>query len=338
MNNPLILAKSDNKLPYQKLRQFPAIHYLCGLLTDSHTYTTVKELFEAFNQLKVMVIGDVMVDAYLWGKVDRISPEAPVPIVAISKRESRLGGAANVAINIQTMGATPILCSVIGADRSGEELLSLMKELGMNVDGMVTSTERVTTVKTRVIGNNHQLLRVDDEEISEMMDLIIERGGKVKNLYGAEGKKISYYQVKATYFSALGENEQKLLLARAIQMFMPGIPQIWYLDIFAGANDYEAVEKAGKDGHKEINRTTLSLKDIEDGLKKEVVTKQLEIIRLRNTSKAFSGTVAFKETTDEEINIIWTNDGEFAQLQANLKTHDFSIRYSELGHEKSIKL
>jgi len=115
-----------------------------------------------------MVIGDVMVDAYLWGKVERISPEAPVPIVAISKRESRLGGAANVAINIQAMGASPILCSVIGSDRSGEELLLLMKELGMNQDGMVQSTERVTTVKTRVIGNNHQLLRVDDEEISEI--------------------------------------------------------------------------------------------------------------------------------------------------------------------------
>lgn len=150
------------------MNQFTTIHYLCGLLTEVHTYTTVKELFDAFNQLKVMVIGDVMVDAYLWGKVDRISPEAPVPIVSISKRESRLGGAANVAINVQTMGATPILCSVIGADRSGQELLSLMKELGMMVDGMVTSTERVTTVKTRVIGNNHQLLRVDDEEISDI--------------------------------------------------------------------------------------------------------------------------------------------------------------------------
>lgn len=178
---------------------------------------------------------------------------------------------------------------------------------------------------------------LEDSEIKEMMDLIIERGGQVKNLYGADGKKISYYQVNATYFSALGENEQKLVLARAIQMFMPGIPQIWYLDIFAGANDHDAVAKAGKDGHKEINRTTLSLKDIEEGLKKEVVTKQLEIIQLRNTLKTFSGTLEIKETTDEEINMIWTNDGEFAQLVANLKTHDFSIQYSELGEVKNLK-
>lgn len=118
-----------------------------------------------------MVIGDVMVDAYLWGKVDRISPEAPVPIVAVHKRESRLGGAANVAINIRSMGATPLLCSVIGDDRHGEDLLVLMKEMGMDTIGMVTSSERVTTVKTRVIGNNHQLLRVDDELINDLSSL-----------------------------------------------------------------------------------------------------------------------------------------------------------------------
>jgi sucrose phosphorylase len=176
-----------------------------------------------------------------------------------------------------------------------------------------------------------------DDEIIEMMDLIIERGGQVKNLYGADGKKISYYQVNATYFSALGENKQKLLLARAIQMFMPGIPQIWYLDIFAGVNDHKAVEKAGKDGHKEINRTTLSLKDIEEGLKKEVVTKQLDIIRLRNTSKAFLGTATFDETIEEEINILWTNEAESAHLIANLKTFGFYIRYTESGKDKTFQ-
>ena len=135
------------------------------------TYKNIQEVFDAFSTLKVMVIGDVMVDAYLWGKVDRISPEAPVPIVAVHKRESRLGGAANVAINIRSMGATPLLCSVIGNDRNGEELLMLMKEMGMETIGMVSSSERVTTVKTRVIGNNHQLLRVDDELINDLSSM-----------------------------------------------------------------------------------------------------------------------------------------------------------------------
>lgn len=133
-------------------------------------FSSVQELFNAFHHLKVMIIGDVMVDAYLWGKVDRISPEAPVPIVAVQKRESRLGGAANVAINVQAMGAQPLLCSVIGDDRMGEELIALMQDLSMDTSGMVQCENRVTTVKTRVIGNNHQLLRVDDE-ITEELDI-----------------------------------------------------------------------------------------------------------------------------------------------------------------------
>ena len=195
----------------------------------------------------------------------------------------------------------------------------------------------ILDLKGKEVNGVYQKGLLEDDEILEVMDLIIERGGQVKNLYGADGKKISYYQVNATYFSALGENEQKLLLARAIQMFMPGIPQIWYLDIFAGANDHEAVLKAGKDGHKEINRTTLSLKDIEAGLKKEVVKNQLEIIRLRNTSNAFQGSVAFDETIEEEINILWTNEGEYAHLIANLKTLHFSIKYSEAGEDKSFQ-
>lgn len=196
----------------------------------------------------------------------------------------------------------------------------------------------VLDLKGKEVNGVYQKGLLEDEEISDLMELIIARGGQVKNLYGADGKKISYYQVNATYYSALGESDKKLLLARAIQLFMPGIPQIWYLDIFAGANDHEAVARAGKDGHKEINRSTLSLKDIEDRLKKEVVAKQLDIIRLRNTSKAFSGTVAFNDTTEEQVNIVWTNEGEFAQLEANLKTHEFTITYSELGEEKKLKI
>jgi sucrose phosphorylase len=195
----------------------------------------------------------------------------------------------------------------------------------------------VLDLKGKEINGIYHKGLLEDTEIDDIINLILERGGRVKNLYGSDGKKISYYQVNATYFSALGENEQKLLFARAIQMFMPGIPQIWYLDIFAGTNDYAAVEKAGADGHKEINRTTLSLDDIKKALKKDVVTKQLDIIRLRNTSKAFLGMVAFNETSDDEINILWTHDGDFAQLEGNLKTLRFSIRYSGLRGEELLR-
>jgi sucrose phosphorylase len=192
----------------------------------------------------------------------------------------------------------------------------------------------VLDLKGKEINGIYHKGLLEDTEIDDIINLILERGGRVKNLYGSDGKKISYYQVNATYFSALGENEQKLLFARAIQMFMPGIPQIWYLDIFAGTNDYAAVDKAGADGHKEINRTTLSLDDIKTALKKDVVTIQLDIIRLRNTSKAFLGTVTFNETSDDEIHILWSHEGEFAELVGSLTKHQFSIRYSDFGGEK----
>lgn len=107
-----------------------------------------------------------MIDSYLFGNVDRISPEAPVPIVLVTHKDDRLGGAANVAINIQALGAQPFLCSVIGDDRQGKLFLNLLKDLNMPDQGMVSSLQRKTTVKTRVIGNNHQLLRVDDEEVN----------------------------------------------------------------------------------------------------------------------------------------------------------------------------
>ena len=124
---------------------------------------TINHLFKEFKKLNVLIIGDVMLDAYLWGKVERISPEAPVPIVTITKRESRLGGAANVAINIQSLDAKPILCSVIGNDQHGRTFIELLHQMGMTTEGIIQSSERPTTVKTRVIGNNHQMLRVDDE-------------------------------------------------------------------------------------------------------------------------------------------------------------------------------
>jgi rfaE bifunctional protein kinase chain/domain len=119
--------------------------------------------FEAFDNLNVLIIGDVMVDSYLWGKVSRISPEAPVPIVAVNKKENRLGGAANVALNVQALGATPILCSVVGVDKDGQTFLDLMKAQRLSQKGILKSRDRITTNKTRLIGNNHQLMRVDEE-------------------------------------------------------------------------------------------------------------------------------------------------------------------------------
>ena len=195
----------------------------------------------------------------------------------------------------------------------------------------------VLDLKGKEVNGRYQKGLLEDEEIEALINLILDRGGRVKNLYDADGKKISYYQVNATFFSALGEDEQKLLLARAIQMFVPGIPQVWYLDVFAGKNDYEAADKAGSEGHKEINRTNLTVQDINNGVNRDVVKKQLELIRLRNTHTAFLGNLEINNTTENEIDMKWTNHNDFAHLKANLKTYSFTVKYSELGNKTNFK-
>ena len=126
-------------------------------------YENAAVLFEAFSRLKVLVVGDVMVDSYIWGSVERISPEAPIPVVLAGKKEKRLGGAANVALNIQALGATPILCAIVGNDPDGDFFLNCLKERGISGRGVITSRERPTTVKERVLSGSKQLLRIDTE-------------------------------------------------------------------------------------------------------------------------------------------------------------------------------
>ncbi|TXK50484.1 D-glycero-beta-D-manno-heptose-7-phosphate kinase [Pontibacter qinzhouensis] len=132
--------------------------------------TSLEAISEAFNKLTVLIVGDVMIDSYLWGKSTRISPEAPVPIVNVVKREKRLGGAANVALNVQALGATPLLCAVVGDDPDGADLLRLMEERQLPTTGIVQSPERITTIKHRIIASGQQLLRVDAEIETNLTD------------------------------------------------------------------------------------------------------------------------------------------------------------------------
>lgn len=131
----------------------------------------MKEILEKFNGLKVLVVGDVMIDAYYFGKVERISPEAPVPVVAVDKKENRLGGAANVAMNLVALGARPIICSVVGEDNDGNEIIRLFEKAGISTQGIVRSKDRITTVKTRVIAQQTQMLRIDSETTESISDL-----------------------------------------------------------------------------------------------------------------------------------------------------------------------
>ncbi len=126
------------------------------------------KLFSSFEKIKVAVIGDVMLDTYWWGKVDRISPEAPVPIVAVSKREERIGGAGNVALNIAALGASVSVISVVGNDTEAGQLKTLLESNRINTDYLINSTERITTNKIRIIGRNQQMMRLDAEITREV--------------------------------------------------------------------------------------------------------------------------------------------------------------------------
>ncbi|MBO4374748.1 MAG: glycosidase [Lachnospiraceae bacterium] len=165
---------------------------------------------------------------------------------------------------------------------------------------------------------------LSDSQIDELIETIVSRGGYVKDLHG---KKNMYYQVNAAYYSALGENDAKMLLARAIQMFMPGKPQVWYLDLFGGKNDYKAVELAGPGGHKEINRSNLSVKDVEEALKKDVVKGQLDLLRLRNTHPAF-GPGSRLDISSSGSRLVMTRTAGDHSITLNADLSDSSYRIS----------
>lgn len=159
------------------------------------TKQQLSDLFESFNNKKVLIIGDVMLDSYLFGKVSRLSPEAPAPIVALEKRTSRLGGASNVSLNIKALGANPVLCSVIGNDEKGIEIMQLLHDYNMSTHGFLISNERKTTVKSRVIGNSQQLIRIDEEDTVPLTEneetLFLE---KIKNIIYQEHIDVVLFQ------------------------------------------------------------------------------------------------------------------------------------------------
>jgi len=222
---------------------------------------------------------------------------------------------------------------------TNEALLRWISDIhckGMQTINMLGSHDGIPVLdlKGKQVNGVYRPGLLEDEQIDATVESIIERGGLTKNLYAADGKKIDYYQVNATFFSALGEDEQKLLLARAIQMFMPGVPQVWYLDLFAGTNDYAAAQRGRTAGHKEINRTTLKLIDIESGLKRPIVLDQLQLIRLRNTSAAFKGEMKVIESEPWLLHISWQHAEASATLKADLRNHSFTVYQGNAGDEE----
>ncbi|MEN0050453.1 MAG: bifunctional ADP-heptose synthase [Bacteroidota bacterium] len=130
----------------------------------------VETIFDRFNQVNVLIVGDVMIDRYLNGKIERISPEAPVPVVNLQASENRLGGAANVALNVKALGATPYLCSVVGDDKYGQLFQEILTEASISTKYISVSSQRRTTVKTRIIASNQHVLRVDEEDTKNLSE------------------------------------------------------------------------------------------------------------------------------------------------------------------------
>ena len=153
---------------------------------------------------------------------------------------------------------------------------------------------------------------------------LYEKGANVKRVYSSEEyNNLDIYQINCTYYSALGNDDQAYLLARAIQMFAPGIPQVYYVGLFAGENDIELLEQT-KEG-RDINRHYYSLEEIEKELERPVVQELFDLMKFRNQSKAFDGTVDVQTTFDHLLKITWTNGDSKAVLEANLADKTFKI-------------
>jgi rfaE bifunctional protein kinase chain/domain len=148
---------------------------------------SVSELINGFSRLKVLIIGDLMIDSYTWGRVSRISPEAPVPVVNVIRRESRLGGAGNVVLNIASLGARAVICSVIGDDAPGRELQKIILDFNLSTEGLIVEAGRMTTVKERIIAGSQQVVRVDSEtentiSLSSQQALLAHIKGSLKDV------------------------------------------------------------------------------------------------------------------------------------------------------------
>jgi len=177
-------------------------------------------LLESARDAEIAVVGDLMLDRYFWGQVTRVSPEAPVPVVDVENETYHLGGAANVAANLTTLGVRALLCGVVGDDTSGRMLRQVAADAGLDASCIAVSRDRPTTVKTRVIGNNQQLLRLDREVRSDVSasdaDAIV---ATLDNHANLRGIVLADYN-KGLLSSALIERVLKLAASRGIRTFV----------------------------------------------------------------------------------------------------------------------
>ncbi len=259
------------------------------------TPQTLEELFKAFTVKKVMVIGDIMVDSYIWGKVDRISPEAPVPVVSVDKREERLGGAANVALNLQSLGAQTLLCSVIGADRRGQDLMKLMALADLDREGIIESGERKTTVKFRVIGNNAQLLRVDEESTHELSERVFQQlCSKIEQIFRRG-------EVDAVIF----QDYDKGVISPALIDFVTTIARELKIPVMVDP------KKRNFLSYHNVTLVKPNLKEIKEGLNLNVVPTDLESVRdaSKKLLSKLNASMILNTLSENGVYVLWDENG-----------------------------
>ena len=193
-----------------------------------------------------------MIDAYLEGKVNRVSPEAPVPIVSFTSQEQRLGGAANVALNLLSLGAQVTICSVVGEDQSGQDLKGLMIAQSISTEGLVFSPDRKTTLKTRVIGNNQQLLRVDNEQTDDILpgeeDALV---GKIEALLASNYDAIIFEDYNKGVLTA-SLIERVIALAKKFNVVTTVDPKLTNFYAYKGVTLFKPNLKELRDGVKRM--------------------------------------------------------------------------------------
>lgn len=211
-------------------------------------------IFEKFNSLNILIIGDVMMDSYVWGKIERVSPEAPVPVVQVTKKENRLGGAANVALNVLSLGANPIICAVIGDDQEGKDLLHLMDAANLSKDGIITVKDRQTTVKTRIIAHNQHIVRVDAETETDIPD------GSSRDVQARIAEIISAQKIDAIIF----EDYDKGLISEELITFAVSLAH--QKEILTVVDP----KKRNFHFYKDVSLFKPNLKELKEGLKIEI--------------------------------------------------------------------
>ncbi len=258
-------------------------------------------MIEAFEGKKVLIVGDVMLDAYIMGKVDRLSPEAPVPVVNIEGYDTRLGGAANVALNISALNAVPVLCSVIGKDKEGDEFLELIKKHGMPTEGIIRSGNRKTTTKTRILGNKHQLLRLDQEMTSDIDP------DEMQNLLDTFSKHVNDCDV------VILEDYNKGVLCQE------NIPEL--IRIAKEAGKPVAVDPKKKNflEYKGVTLFKPNLKEIKEGLNSDKNLKKREnlIEAVKELNSQLGNT--FSMVTLSEDGVMITDHSEFEFIPAHIR-------------------